>query len=169
LELRCETLEQRELLATFSVTNTNDSGAGSLRQAIIDSDSTSSSKSAPNVISFNIPGAGVHTIAPLSPFAWVEEPVVIDGSSQPGFSGQPLVEIDGENAGPLTDGFLIGTSATVQDLVINRFSGAGVALLYLGSSAASDSVVRGNFIGTDPTGTHSVTASASYSTRRRTM
>jgi hypothetical protein len=35
--LRCETLEDRRVLATFTVLNTNDAGAGSLRQAIIDS------------------------------------------------------------------------------------------------------------------------------------
>lgn len=36
-QLRCETLEDRRLLATFTVINTADAGAGSLRQAIIDS------------------------------------------------------------------------------------------------------------------------------------
>ncbi len=35
--LRCEQLEDRRLLATFTVTTTADAGAGSLRQAIIDS------------------------------------------------------------------------------------------------------------------------------------
>ena len=36
-----ETLESRVVPANFTVTNTNDSGAGSLRQAIIDSTPTS--------------------------------------------------------------------------------------------------------------------------------
>ena len=44
---------------TYPVTNTNDSGAGSLRQAIIDANG----HSGPDTISFNIPGAGVHAIA----------------------------------------------------------------------------------------------------------
>ena len=46
----------------FGVTNTNDSGAGSLRQAIIDSNNTASVQT----IAFQIPGAGVHTISPTS-------------------------------------------------------------------------------------------------------
>ena len=38
-----EHLEGRQLLSTFSVTNTNDSGTGSLRQAIVSSNGTSGS------------------------------------------------------------------------------------------------------------------------------
>ena len=57
-----ETLEGRQLLSTFAVTNTLDSGSGSLRQAIINSNATKG----PNSISFNISGTGVHTINLLS-------------------------------------------------------------------------------------------------------
>ena len=46
--------------ATFTVTNTNDSGAGSLRQAILDANASAGA----DLIDFSIPGAGVHTIAP---------------------------------------------------------------------------------------------------------
>lgn len=45
--------------ATFNVTNTDDAGAGSLRQAIIDSNGAGSG----NTIAFDIAGAGPHTIA----------------------------------------------------------------------------------------------------------
>ena len=50
------------MAATFTVTNTDDTGAGSLRQAILDANAT------PGVdtIAFNIPGAGVQTISPAS-------------------------------------------------------------------------------------------------------
>src|SRR4051812_42811607 len=41
--------------ATFTVTNTNDTGAGSLRQAIIDANANAGT----DQISFNIAGAGV--------------------------------------------------------------------------------------------------------------
>ena len=47
----------------FSVTSTADTGPGSLRQAILDSNLTPGGR---NVIAFAIPGAGVQTIAPLS-------------------------------------------------------------------------------------------------------
>jgi len=48
--------------ATFTVINTNDSGAGSLRQAILDANGNAG----PDTIEFAITGAGVQTISPLS-------------------------------------------------------------------------------------------------------
>ncbi len=42
----------------FTVLNTNDSGTGSLRQAILDANSMGG-----GTINFNIPGSGVHTIS----------------------------------------------------------------------------------------------------------
>ncbi len=46
----------------FTVTNTDDSGPGSLRQAILDANANPGA----DLITFNIPGAGPHTIAPLT-------------------------------------------------------------------------------------------------------
>ena len=53
-----EPLEGRQMLSALTVTNTNDSGAGSLRQAII----SSNAAKGPNAINFNIPGSGVQSI-----------------------------------------------------------------------------------------------------------
>src|SRR6516225_6219946 len=64
LRPRVELMEDRTLLATFAVTNTDDSGPGSLRQAILDSNAATGGT---NVIDFAISGAGVQTIAPFSP------------------------------------------------------------------------------------------------------
>jgi S-layer homology domain len=139
--------------ATFTVTNTNDSGAGSLRQAILDANAN------PGVdtIVFNIPGAGVHTITPMIPLPPVADQVVIDGYSQPGSAENTAVigtnailqiEIDGSTAGGI--GVDLNGAATshsiVQGLVVNRFS-TGVEV-----DNSSDVVVRGNFLGTDPSG-----------------
>ena len=55
--LELEPLEDRQLLATFTVLNTNDAGPGSLRQAILDANATPGL----DAINFNI-GAGVQTI-----------------------------------------------------------------------------------------------------------
>src|SRR5437899_10666596 len=86
--------------ATFTVTNTNDSGAGSLRQAILDANATAG----PDTIAFNIPGAGVHTITPASSLDAITDPVTIDGYTQPGASVNTdpmptnaflLIELDG--------------------------------------------------------------------------
>src|SRR5918993_2579989 len=63
---------------TLTVTNTNDSGAGSLRQAILDANATDGA----SVIDFNISGTGVKTIRPTSALPTITEPVTIDGYTQ---------------------------------------------------------------------------------------
>ena len=65
---------------TFTVTNTNDSGAGSLRQTIADANTHVGL----DTIAFNIPGAGIHAIAPVTALPAVTDPVLIDGYTQPG-------------------------------------------------------------------------------------
>jgi hypothetical protein len=65
---------------TFTVTNTNDSGAGSLRQAMLDANATTGA----DVINFNIAGTGVHTITPATQLPTITSPVTINGYSQPG-------------------------------------------------------------------------------------
>jgi len=132
--------------ATFTVTNTSVSGAGSLQQAILDANALSG----PDTIAFHIPGAGVHTIAPASALPPITDPVVIDGTTQPGFAGTPVIEINGVNAGINTDGFTLSAGDnTIRGLVINRFGGAGI---YVQANSGTNAF-QGNFIGTDPTGT----------------
>jgi hypothetical protein len=80
-----ERLEDRMLLSTLVVTNTLDSGAGSLRQVIIDLNADTTNQ-ATDTINFAIPGAGVHTIRPLTDLPTMAHPVFIDGYSQPGSS-----------------------------------------------------------------------------------
>ena len=81
---------------TFGVTNTNDSGAGSLRQAILNANL---STGVTNQIRFSIPGTGPFTIAPTSVLPTITNPVVIDGTTQPGWNGTPIVELNGAAAG----------------------------------------------------------------------
>ena len=57
---------------TILVTNTSDSGPGSLRQAILDSNADAGDV---DRISFNIPGTGVRTIAPLTGLPAITQPV----------------------------------------------------------------------------------------------
>jgi hypothetical protein len=75
-----ESLEDRMLLTNFAVLNTFDSGAGSLRQAILDANANVG----PDTIEFNITGPGVHTIQPVSALPTITDSVVIDGYTQPG-------------------------------------------------------------------------------------
>src|SRR3954447_21699368 len=78
--------------ATFSVTNTLDSGAGSLRQAILDANGAAGT----DTIVFVIPGAGLHTISPATNLPGITGAVILDGYSQPGSSVNTLAL--GDNA-----------------------------------------------------------------------
>ena len=84
---------------TFTVTNSSDSGMGSLRQAILDANAqqvTGGQGCAPHSIVFAIPGSGLHTIRPLSQLPKFNIPITVDGYSQPGSSFNTLNE--GSNA-----------------------------------------------------------------------
>ena len=66
-------------VAPWTVTNTHDSGAGSLREAI----TLANSRPGLDVIDFDIPGhGGVQTISPLTPLPAITDRVIIDGSTQ---------------------------------------------------------------------------------------
>jgi hypothetical protein len=141
-------MEDRTLLTTFLVTTAADSGSGTLRQAILDSNAE---MSAPNTIDFAIPGAGVQTIAPISELPAITASVLIDGSSQPGYAGTPLIELNGSQAG-VADGLTItGPNVMVRGLDVNGYS-HGAGILISGATATVD-VITANTIGRDPTGT----------------
>lgn len=62
------------------VTTVADSGAGSLRQALLDA----AANPGADTVLFNIPGSGPRTIAPLSALPALNGAIIIDGYSQPG-------------------------------------------------------------------------------------
>jgi len=142
-------MEDRTLLSTFLVNNTADSGPGSLRQAIFDSNASTEGNS---VIDFTIAGGGVQTIAPLSPLPAITASVLIDGTSQPGYTGMPLVELSGNNLTGGGDGLTItGSDVTIRGLDINGFTqGAGI---HISGTGATNNWIYADFLGTDPTGT----------------
>jgi hypothetical protein len=141
-----EGVEKRILLATFTVTNTTDTVAsGSLRWAIGQSNAAPGS----NTINFAIPGAGVQTIAITSALPTITVPVTIDGTTEPGYSSTPLIELNGSGAGSSVDGLDISAGgSTVKGLAINRFTGEGISL-----SVAGGNLIENDFIGTNPGGT----------------
>src|SRR5262249_41947933 len=104
----------------------------------------------PDTIAFQIPGEGAHTIQPTSPLPVINDPVLLDGWSQPGFAGAPLIELDGSFAGfNYVNGLILTASnSPVQGLVISRFENYAIVLI-----GTSNDVVQGNYLGTDPTGT----------------
>ncbi len=138
-------------VTSFTVTNVNDSGAGSLRQAILDANAVIGS----NTITFNIPGGGVKTINLTAALPAITSPVVMDGWSQPGFAGRPVVRIDGAAAGAGADGIsLSGTSggSIIRGLMLTRFAHDGVVI----HSGVNDITVAGNWVGTDGSGATSM-------------
>ena len=140
--------------ATFTVTSTADSGAGSLRSAMLSANATVGR----DQIIFNIGGGGARTITLLSPLPVLTNSVEIDAATQPGYAGTPLIEINATNlitfSGFGNDHiFRFDTSNSVlRGFVMNRHGQGGeikVAVYLLGSS----NLVDRNFIGTDLTGT----------------
>jgi len=146
------------------VTNTNDSGAGSLRQAILNANRMING-AMPDAITFSIPGPGVHTIQPTSALPVIGDGVLIDGYLQPGSSVNTLatgnnavllIELSGANLSAPTNDLLavLGSDTTIRGLVMNRAggtSGSGRTIALM--SLASNVKIEGNFIGTNAAGT----------------
>jgi hypothetical protein len=141
-----ELLEGRMLLSAYVVSNTDDSGAGSLRDAInsVNADPTAST------ITFAI-GAGVQTITPGSALPALTQQVTIDGTAPSSFPDQKIV-LSGLSAGAGANGLeLDAANSVINGLVIGGFSGSGVYL-----PAGGGDVISNNYIGTDVTGTTAV-------------
>jgi len=77
------------------VTTSADSGPGTLRQALLDANDAPGE----NRVEFHLPGSGLQTLAVLSALPTVTSPVIIDGWTQTGFSGTPVIELDGSTSG----------------------------------------------------------------------
>lgn len=145
-----EVLETRTLLSALVVTNIDDSGAGSLRQAILDANANAGF----DTISFDIAGGGHQTIDLATPLPAVADATTIDGTTQPGYAGTPLIELSGDGL-VVTDpvaanGLYIyapGSGTTVRGLAITGFENNGIWL-----QGGSDYVIEGNYLGIDVTG-----------------
>jgi uncharacterized repeat protein (TIGR01451 family) len=134
-----------QAMMTFTVITSADSvGSGSLRDAI----AGANANPGPDLIVFQIPPGGPVTINLADLLPTIIDPVTIDGTTQPGFAGKPIVELNGAGAGGGSDCLDISAgNTTVEGLVINRFSSTGIAL-----STAGGNVIQGNFIGTNLAG-----------------
>jgi len=164
IRLNAETLESRETPATFTVTNTADSGGGSLRDAIM----LANTSRGTDTIAFAIPTSDSHfvdanangtfntgdywSIAPATALPTIKQTVILDGWSQPGpaDNSRPVIELNGTGAGATADGLTLTnhTGSRIRGLVINRFTGNGINITGGGQHG-----IVGNFIGTDASGT----------------
>ncbi len=143
-----EVLEDRMLLSTFVVAKTDDSGPGTLRQAILDANANSGA----DTIKFSISGSGVQTITPTSQLPTITDPVTIDGTTQLGYApDKPLIVLDGSQAGN-SIGLLCKVGGNiVEGLVICNFAQFGIVLDGSTDSNHGNNIVS-NFIGTDSSG-----------------
>ena len=99
---------------TYTVTNTNDSGAGSLRQAIVDSNANPGL----DAITFAIGGGGIPSIQPLSQLPSFTSPVLLlatngDGSNCNTWPPTIGVELNGTSAGTGVDGLRFAPGSTI--------------------------------------------------------
>ncbi len=156
------------LLDTIFTVNSNaDPGDGdcldgscTLRDAILAANDTAGA----DTISFDLP-AGELTITPTTPLPPITDSVTIDGTTQPGFGGTPIVELSGTAiSSDCCDVFENGLtlmpeadSNAVRGLVINGFtspdSGAGIDIRASSTDSSDNNIIEGNFIGTNAAGT----------------
>jgi len=117
-----------------------------LRAAIQEANATPT----PDSITFAI-ASGPKTIVPTSPLPMIQRPATVDATTQPGFAGTPIIELNGTSAGTgaAVHGLHItGGSTTIRGFVINRFEGRGILIELSGGN-----VIEGNYIGTNLAGT----------------
>ena len=136
------------MLSTFTVTNSNDSGAGSLRQAILDANGNGGA----DTIEFNIPAtepgfvdvdsaliggdaaADAFVIQPLSGLpALTDDETTIDGRTQTAFTGDtnpfgPEVVLDGSLQASGVGVAIFSNANQVHGLNIQRFTGSGIRI-----------------------------------------
>ena len=129
---------------TFTVTNTNDSGAGSLRQAILDANANAGA----DLIVFNISPGGAPTILVSTALPAISDPAEIDATTQPGYSGVPLIQLR-HSAGSGHGFEITAGNSTIRGFIISSFTGgSGIAITGNGGN-----LIVNNYIGTNPAGT----------------
>ncbi len=142
--LQFEWLESRLLLSVFTVINTDDHGDGSFRQSILDANANPGR----DFIDFNIDETGPFAIRPRSPLPTIIDEVVIDGTTQPGFDGPPLIELDGFFTTSSTNGLhVVSGNSVIRGLSIYNFSGSGIYLALRGGN-----YIELNYLGIDSVG-----------------
>lgn len=140
---------------TFVVTNTNDAGAGSLRQAITNANAYPGS----HIINFNIPttdagynsSQGIWTISQTSKLPIITHSnILIDGTSQTVFAGNtnvygPEIMLDGNNQPWADFAFHVYdvSGVTIKGFIIGRY----VVGIQVSGTNAQNNIIQGNYIG----------------------
>jgi hypothetical protein len=102
-----------------------------------------------DTINFAITPDGTHTITLGSALPAITDTVIIDGTTQGGYSGTPIIEINAASGGGNTLSLQFGSSGSrIRGLVINRSPGRAIRIL-----GSSNNIIAGNFLGTNVAGT----------------
>jgi hypothetical protein len=160
--------DQVQLSFTYTVTKTEDSDDGVCERRLLLREAIKASNAnllGQDTIAFDIPendpqcdpNTHVCMIQPTSPLPEITDPVILDGTTQPGARPNTLAEGDDailliELDGFLADSDLLRISASgsvVRGLVFHDFKSRNAITL----DSSSQSRIEGNFIGTDATGT----------------
>ena len=89
----------------------------SLREALL----AANAHPGQDIIRFDLPNTN-RVIQPQSALPTITDPVIIDGTSQPGYRALPLVELDGSQATAGANGLdIAGGGSVVRGLVIKAF------------------------------------------------
>ena len=122
-------------------------GPISLREAVQAIDNTPTTGT-PFVIDFDIPGSGIQTINLTSPLPSITQPTEIDATSQPNYTGTPLIELNGSSAGSGANGFVVlASSTTIQGFSICGFKGNGIQV-----DGVAGTVIQSNYLGLNGSG-----------------
>jgi hypothetical protein len=157
-----------------TVVNRNDSGIGSLRQAITNANALANAGLAQSGLTAGVENAlpmladgsahaglntgyasqfagGVATFRPASALPGITDPIVLDARLQPGWTSSPLLQLSGNTAGSSANGFdVTAGSSTIAGFIVNRFTGTNKAGIRLATGGGD--VVKACWIGTDSTG-----------------
>jgi hypothetical protein len=139
------------LPSTFLVTNLNDSGAGSLRAAIVHANRDTANPN-PDEIDFKLGGIAPYTVNLKSELPIIKHPVFLNGGSQPGYGGSPLVTLSGSTITGGGDGIVLDArgyghafAAEVLGLNLQGF-GDGIKVLDSLSSTPLNVQLVGNSV-----------------------
>jgi CSLREA domain-containing protein len=133
----------------FTVNTTADTDDGkcttshcTLREAINTANAHSNSVVL-DEIHFDIPPGSLQTIQLTSALPVITDPVIVDGTTQPGFAGSPIIELNGGAVvGAGINGLEINTgNSVVRGLLIRNFSGDGIRIV-----SGTGNTIQGNNI-----------------------
>ena len=118
---------------------------GTFRQFILNSNAIVGVQTA----NFSIGGGGPQSISITAALPAITDAVILDATSQEGFSGTPIIELNGLGSGGGVDALTINSGgSTVRGFVINRFGRDGIVL-----TGGGGNTIAGNYIGTNAGGT----------------